>query len=429
MNVAVETTSELGRKLTVNVPAEEVNVEIEKRLKEMARRVRLDGFRPGKVPVRIVRQRYGKQIQEEVAFDLIQKTLAKALEEHKLDIAGQPKISDYKISKEEGLTYTVEVEVLPEISLQPLSGLEIEKPVCEVTDEDVERVVQRLREQKKRWHEVERPAREGDRLTVDYKAFLDGEPIDKGVEDFQFILGERKMVPGFEEQFIDKKAGESFSFKIIFPEDYADEKLAGKKVAFRVQLKQVEEGELPEVDEEFIQEFGVEDGSRETFYREVRENLERQMKTALRERLKRNVLEALAAANPVPVPEGLVQQQLQHHLAPYAELLKKNPEVVKQLPLDEMRERARKEVLYSLLLSKVIEEESLEPDQEQVWARAEEIAANYEDPEEVVQHLFAHEQQRAQLERQILEEMAIERVLERAKVKEMPVQFEELIAG
>ncbi len=427
MNVAVETTSPLGRKLTVQVPAREVEGEIEKRLREMARKVRLSGFRPGKVPLKIVRQRYGKQVQEEVAFDLIQKTLKETLEEQKLAVAGQPRISDYKVS-EEGLTYTVELEVLPEIELKPLETLEVERPVSEVTDEDVERVVQRLREQKKRWHEVERPAQEGDRLTVDYEAFLGEEPVGKRVEGFPFVLGEGKMVPGFEEQFLGKKAGERFSFTIRFPEDHADRKLAGKEVRFQVELRRVEEGELPQVDEEWIRSFGVEEGTKEAFYREVRENLERQMGAALRERLKRNVLDALIAANEVPqVPEGLIQQQLQSHLAPYADALKKNPKLLEQLPIEKLREEAKREVLAALILAKVIEQEGLEPDPERVRARAEEIAANYEDPEEVVAYLLQNREQRAHIERQVLEEMAIEQIVKRARVKERSIPFQELM--
>lgn len=426
MNVAVENTSELGRKLTVTLPAEEVQPEIEKRLRELARKVRLDGFRPGKVPLRIVRQRYGKQVEEEVAFELIQRSLTQALQEQKLEVAGQPRISDYQISGE-GLTYTAEVELFPEIELKPLEELEIEKPVSKVTDEDVERVVQSLREQRKRWQEVDRPAREGDRLTIDYEASVEGERVGKEVKEFQFVLGEGKMVPGFEEQFLGKRAGETFTFTIPFPEDYADEKLAGKEVQFKVHLKRVEEGELPEIDEEFVKSFGVEEGTKEAFYREVRENLERQMRAALRQRLTQNVLQALIEAHQVPVPEGLVQQQLQRHLAPYAEALKKNPDLLKQLPLDELRERARREVLAGLLLAEIVEREGLKPDPERVQARAQEIAASYENPEEVVAYLLQDERQRSQLEQQVLEEMAVERVLERAQVKEKEIPFSELL--
>ncbi|BCX87816.1 trigger factor [Methylomarinovum tepidoasis] len=428
MQISVENTSDIGRKLTIEVPEEKVQAEVDTRLKSLARRVKVDGFRPGKVPPRIVRQRFGKQVREEVVYDLIGASLREAIEAQELKIAGEPKITPTELAEGKGLKFEAELEVYPEIELAAIEELEIAKPVCEITEADVEAMIEKLREQKKTWETVDRPAQEGDKVTLTFEALRDGEPVGEGkVEHFEVELGAGKMIPGFEDKLIGARAGDHLEFELTFPEDYHDEDLAGKTVLFKVDVEKVEEGRLPEVDAEFVKEYGVESGDVEEFRREVRANLERQLHTALKERIKERVLDALFEKNPIPVPEGLVKQEMQRALQPLAEALKQNPQLLEQLPLDNLRESARKRVALGLLLAEVIRANDLKADPEKVREAVEELAQSYEDPQAVVEWFYDNSEQLAQIESQVLEERAIEWILEHAKVTEEPVKFQDLI--
>ncbi len=428
MQISVESTSEINRKMQVQVPEEKIREEIDTRLKSLAKRVKIDGFRPGKVPERVIRQRFGKQVREEVIYDLIRSTFSEALQEQDLRPVGEPQITPQEITEGKGLEYTAQFEVYPEIELAALESLEIRKPVCELSDEDLEKMIQRLREQKKQWQEVDRPAQEGDRVTITFEGLLDGEPIGNGKsEHFEIELGSGNMIPGFEDQLIGAKTGDHLEFELTFPEDYHDEKLAGKNVLFKVDVEKVEEGTLPEVDAEFVKEYGIEDGDIEKFREEVKANMERQVQAALKEQTKNHVLEALFQKNPVPVPEALVKQEIQRTLAPLGDTFKNNPELLNQLPLDQIQEKAKKRVALGLLLSEVIRANELRPDPEKVRSTIEELAENYEDPEEVIQWYSSNPQQQEQIENSVLEDQAIEWILGRAQVTEEPISFEELV--
>ncbi len=428
MQISVESTSEINRKMQVQVPEEKIREEINTRLKSLARRVKIDGFRPGKVPERVIRQRFGKQVREEVIYDLIRSTFSEALQEQDLRPVGEPQITPQEITEGKGLEYTAQFEVYPEIELAALESLEIKKPVCELSDEDLENMIQRLREQKKQWQEADRPAQEGDRVTITFEGLLDGEPIGNGKsEHFEIELGSGKMIPGFEDQLKGAKAGDHLEFELTFPEDYHDENLAGKNVQFKVDIEKVEEGTLPEVDAEFVKEYGIEDGDIEKFREEVKANMERQVQAALKEQTKNHVLDALFQKNPIPVPEALVQQEIQRTLAPLGDTIKNNPELLNQLPLDQIQEKAKKRVALGLLLSEVIRANELRPDPEKVRRTIEELAENYEDPEEVIQWYSSNPQQQEQIENSVLEDQAVEWILERARVTEEPLSFEELV--
>ncbi|HHJ39954.1 MAG: trigger factor [Methylothermaceae bacteria B42] len=428
MQISVESTSEISRKMQIQVPEEKVREEIDTRLKSLAKRVKIDGFRPGKIPERVIRQRYGKQVREEVIYDLIRSSFSQALQEQDLRPVGEPQITPQEMAEGKGLEYTAQFEIYPEIKLAALESLEIKKPVCQLSDEDLEQMIQRLREQKKQWHEVDRLAQEGDRVTITFEGLLDGEPIGNGKsEHFEIELGSGNMIPGFEDQLKGAKAGDHLEFELTFPEDYHDEKLAGKNVLFKVEIEKVEEGTLPEVDSDFVKEYGIEDGDIEKFREEVKANMERQVQAALKEQTKNNVLDALFEKNPIPVPEALVKQEIQRTLAPLGDTLKNNPEILNQLPLDQIQEKAKKRVALGLLLSEVIRTNELKPDPEKIRSAIEALAENYEDPEEVIQYYSSNPEARAQIENSVLEDQAIEWILERAKVTEEPISFEELV--
>jgi len=428
MQTSVETTSDIGRKLTIQLPEEKIQSEVATRLKSLAQRVTVAGFRPGKAPERIIRQRFGKQVREEVIYDLIGSSFTEAVKEHALRPAGEPKIVAQETAEGESLKFEVQFEVYPEIELAPLESLEITKPVCEITAGDLENMIERLREQKKTWHEVNRPAQVGDRLTLTFEAFQEGQPITEGkVEHFQLELGSGKMIPGFEDRLVGSQAKELLEFELTFPENYHAEALAGKTARFKVEVEKIEEAHLPELSPELVKEYGVESGDIEEFRREVMANLERQLKSALTEETKARVFDALYLRHSIPVPEALIKQEMQRLLAPLAKALKQDTALLNQLPFEGIKENAKKRVTLNLLLAEILQANKIQPDPERVRQKVEELAANYEEPEQVVNWYYAHPEQLAQIENAVLEEQVVEWILRHAKVTEEPVSFEDLM--
>ncbi len=428
MQISVETTSDIGRKITVQVPEEKIQSEVAARLESLAQRVKVAGFRPGKVPARIIRQRFGKQVREEVIYDLIGSSFTEAIKEHALRPAGEPKIIPQETAEGKGLAFEAQFEVYPEIEIVPLDTLEIAKPVCEITEADLESMIERLREQKKTWHEVDRPTQIGDRLTLTFEAFQGDQSITENkVEHLQVELGAGKMIPGFEDNLLGSKPGDHVEFELTFPQDYHAENLAGKTARFEVKVEKIEEGRLPEIGPEFVKEYGIESGDVEEFRREVKANMERQLRSALREEIKSRVLDALYQRYSIPVPEALVKQEMHRLLAPVARALKQNPALLNQLPVDGIKENAKKRVTLGLILAEIIKANQLKPDPERVRQAVEELAENYEDAEQVVNWYYSHPEQLAQIENLVLEEQVAEWVLTQAKVTEEPVAFNELL--
>ncbi|GAB4366403.1 MAG: trigger factor [Methylohalobius crimeensis] len=429
MQISVESTSDIGRKMTIQVPEDKIQAEINNRLKSLARQVKVDGFRPGKAPARIIRQRFGTQVREEVLSELIGSSFTDAVKERSLRLAGDPQIKPQDITEGEGMTFEAQFEVYPDIELAAMDTLEVAKPVCEITEADLETMIKRLREQKKSWHEVDRPLQTGDRATITFEGFQEnGDPLENGkAEHFQIEIGAGNMIPGFDEKLLDHKSGDHLEFELTFPEDYHHEDIAGKPVLFKVDVEKVEEGRLPEIDAEFAKEYGVESGDVEEFHREVKTNMERQLDQALKEETKNKVLDALHEKNPIPVPEALVKQEIQRMLQPMADALKQNPEILNQLPLDNIKESAKKRVSMGLLLAEIIQNHDIQADSDRVRKTIEEMAQNYEDPQEVVNWYFGNPEQLAQIENLVLEEQAIDWILEQAKISEEPISFEDLM--
>lgn len=428
MQISVETTSDIGRKMIVQVPEEKIQAEVDTRLKSLAQRVKVDGFRPGKVPARIIRQRFGKQVREEVIYDLIGSSFTEAVTEYSLRLAGAPRITPQETAEGKGLAYEAQFEVYPEIQLAPLETLEITKPVCEVTEADLENMIEHLREQKRTWHEVDRPAQTGDRLTLTFEALQGDHPLTEGkVEHFEVEVGAGKMIPGFEDNLLGSKQGDHLEFELTFHEDYHTENLAGKTARFKVDVEKVEEGRLSEITPEFVKEYGVESGDVEEFRREVKANMERQLRKALKEEIKTRVLDALYQHHSIPVPDALIKQEIQRVLAPLAKALKQNTALLNQLPLDGIKENAKKRVTLGLLLAEIIQANELKPDPDRVRQAIEELAENYEDPDQVINWYHTHPEQLAQVENLMLEEQAIEWILKQTKVAEEPISFGELM--
>ncbi|MEM9387539.1 MAG: trigger factor [Pseudomonadota bacterium] len=426
MQVSVESTGDLERRMRVEVPPEDIEKEIETRLRSYGRNAKIKGFRPGKVPMKVIRQQYGSQVRAEVVNDLMRSSFAEAVTKEQLRPAGGPTIEPD--GEGEGLAYVATFEVYPEIELHGLESLAVEGVTATVEDADVERVLQNLREQRAEWNAVERSAGEGDRLTVNFKGTLDGEAVEGAEgEDHTFVLGGGQMLDGFEAGLTGAAAGEDRSFPVDFPGDYRAEELAGKTLQFEAQVTEVAEQSLPEIDDDFCLAYGITEGGVETLRSDVRDNMTREMEKKSRGDLKMRLLDALALANPVQVPQSLVQEEIQRMLEDMKERHHLSDE---QLPEpDKLQPQAQKRVQLGLLVNEVIRAKELRADPARVEARLQELAAEYPDADQVVRASRGNPDIMRSIESYVLEEQVVDTLLETATVNERTVPFNELMQG
>ncbi|RMG35465.1 MAG: trigger factor [Gammaproteobacteria bacterium] len=429
MQVSVESGEGLERRLLVDLPKEQVETEVEKKLAELAKTVRLDGFRPGKVPPRVVRQRFGDQVRQEVYGDLIQKSFYEAVQQSKVMPVGDPSIDLRDAGEEGGLSYTATFQVMPEVELADLAGKEVTRPVAEVTDADVDEMIEKLRSQRQTWEPVERAAQDGDRVIIDFKGYVDGEAFDGGsAEDVPLVLGSGSMIEGFESGLLGAKAGEERTLEVTFPEDYRAEHLAGKPATFEVKVKSVEESRLPEVDEAFIKEFGVEEGTEEALRAEVRKNMETELEQKLSGLVKDQVMELLREANPIEVPDAMVQQEAERmKQQALADMQARGQQSAFDLPASLFEEQARKRVHLGLLVGEIIEKQALKAEESDVREVLERLASSYEDPEGVVDYYLNNPEQRATVENLVLENKVVDWVLDQVEVKEDKRTFSDVM--
>lgn len=429
MQVSVETTSELSRKLTVQIPEDQIQEKIAKRLQSLAHQVKIDGFRPGKVPQSVVKKRYGMQVREEVLSDLIQTTFADAVRDEQLKPAGAPEIKAHKADEGEGLEYEANFEVLPEFVLMPLETLEVKRFVSEVTEADVDTMIARLREQRKTWHEVERPAAEGDRAVISFEGWLGEESFTNGrVESFPVVLGSRQMIPGFEDKLLGAQAGTKLEFELEFPEDYPGEKMAGKTGRFAIDVAKVEESVLPEVDAEFAKSYGVGDGDLTAFRNDIRSNMEREMRRALQTRTKSSVMDQLYARNTIALPKVLIEDEIKDLLQPYRESARQRKQMLDEARLKEQLDPvARRRVALALVLGKLIDAYHLTVDPARVRSTVEDLSMSYEDSEEVVRWYYAEKGRLREVENVVMEDQIVDLVLEKANTTEERIDFHELM--
>ncbi len=429
MQVSVETGEGLTRRLRVSLPAEQVDEAVNTKLKEAARTVRLDGFRPGKVPVRVVKQRFGAQIRQDAYGELIQSSFYEAVNQEKLQPVGEPSIELDEENAEGGLAYTATFEVMPEVTLVDFGELEFRRPVAEVTDEDVDNMIRKLREQRTEWVEVERPAAEGDRVTIDFKGYIDGEPFEGGsAEGVHLVLGSGAMIPGFEDGLVGAAAGDERRLELRFPDDYGVERLAGKEATFEVRVQKVEEPKLPEVDEDFIRALGVEDGTEESLRREVRENMERELKQKLKSRTKEQVMNLLLEKHELPVPAAMVRQEAVNlKQQAQQEMARAGQQSSVDLPLNLFESQAERRVKLGLIVGEIVRTAGLSVDQARVDEAIAEQAATFEEPQEVIDWYAANPQARAQVENVVLEDQVVEWILEQGRVEEEKLSFDEVV--
>ncbi|AGA89290.1 trigger factor [Thioflavicoccus mobilis 8321] len=428
MQVSVETGEGLQRRMKVALPAEQIEAELDKRLKQMARTARLSGFRPGKVPLKLLRQRYEEQLRHEVVGDLVPSAFAEAVTQESLNLAGRPSIEPILSPEERQYGFTAVFEVFPEVELADLGGKTVQRPQVEVTDADVDEVVQRLREQRKSWQPVERPAQAKDSVVVDYQGRIDGAEFDGGTgSDVRVEIGSGRLMPGFEDGLVGASAGEQRILELSFPADHPNPELQGKAAQFAVTVKEVEEPVLPEVDAEFVRSFGIAEGEVEQLYRDVRENLERERRRRTGERVKAQVMDVLLEVHTLPIPESLVKEEVQSLKEQAREGLQGNPQI--DLPDSLFEDTARRRVTLGLILREIVQRHEIEVDAERVRAAVEELAASYESPEEVIRYYYGDRKLLGSIESKVLEDQVVDWVLASLTVEEMPMSFEELASA
>ncbi|MCX8963916.1 trigger factor [Erwinia psidii] len=428
MQASVETTQGLGRRVTITVEKDVIENAVKSELVSVAKKVRIDGFRKGKVPMNVVAQRYGASVRQDVLSDLMQRNFVDAIIKEKINPAGAPAYVPGEYKMGEDFTYSVEFEVYPEVELQGLESIEVEKPLVEVTDADVDTMLETLRKQQATWKETDRAAEAEDRATIDFTGSVDGEEFEGGkASDFVLAMGQGRMIPGFEEGVVGHKAGETFTIDVNFPDDYHAENLKGKAAKFDIVLKKVEERELPEFTEEFIKRFGVEDGSVDGLRTEVRKNMERELKGAVRNRVKTQAIDGLVDANDIDVPVALIDSEIEVLKRQAAQRFGGNEKQALELPRELFAEQAKRRVVVGLLLGEVIRTHELKADEERVKVLIEEMASAYEDPAEVLEFYSKNNELMNNMRNVALEEQAVEAVLEKAKVTEKATNFQALM--
>ncbi|GAA3533431.1 trigger factor [Zobellella aerophila] len=429
MQVSVETTQGLERRLTITVPAEKVAGEVNGRLRQLAKTRRIDGFRPGKAPLAVIKKMFGPSVEADVAGELMQRNFFEAVMAEKLNPAGMPTMEPAAIKAGEDFTFTATFEVYPEVEVTGLDAVVVEKPQAEVTDVELDKMIDTLRKQHADWVEVEREAATDDRVTMNFVGSVDGEEFEGGAaEDFVLVLGSGRMIPGFEDGLLGKKVGDDFTLEVTFPEDYHAENLKGKPAQFAIAVTKVEAQQLPELTEEFVQRFGIADGSVDGLKAEVRKNMERELAQALKASVKEQVIDGLIAQNQIEVPKALIDGEIDNlrkqALQRFGGMDTKN---APQLPAELFQDQAERRVRVGLLLGEVIKQNDIKADDAKVQEIIASMASAYEDPAEVIAYYNDNKQLLESVRNLAVEDQAIEFVLAQAQVSDKQVSFDELM--
>lgn len=429
MQVSVETTSGLERRVTIQVPAAQIDEAVEERLKQTAKSARINGFRRGKVPMSFVRRQYGNEVRAEVVSEVMRTKYVEAITQEKLNPAGFPEIDASVNEAGKDLEFIATLEVYPEVEVGSVADLSVEKPVASVSDEDLDKMIEVLREQQAKWNEVDRAATEQDQVNIDFEGFIDGEAFEGGkAEGHDLGLSSGTFIPGFEAQLVGAKAGDEKDVNVTFPEDYQAEQLKGKDAVFKVKVNKVSEQQKPELDDEFFKAYGVEEGGLEAFRADVKKNMERELEQTVKSKVKEQVVTALVERNEFDVPNALIsneidalrQQAVQQFGGP-------SNFDASALPAELFQEQAEKRVKLGLLMASVVEAKELKADDAAIRAYVEKLAESYQDPQQVVDYYMNNEQMRQQLESAVLEEQVVEALLGEATVSEVEMSYDDAI--
>jgi trigger factor len=434
MQTSLETIGALERRLNVSLPAADIASEVENRLKRLVRTVRVDGFRPGKVPLKVVAQQFGMQVRQEVLGEAMHKSFGEAVRSRNLRVAGAPRFEPKPLAEGAAeFQYSATFEVYPEVRVGDISGVTIERPQLEVGEPEVERTLEVMRKQRARYEPVERPAREGDRVTLDYRGTIDGDEFPGSSATGQStVLGEARLLADFEKQILGMRPGESKAFDLRFPEDYRGRQVAGRVARFEVTLREIAEPRLPEVDAAFAKSLGVQDGDLARMRAEIKANLEREVRTRLKARVKEQVMQALLEATRVEVPKALVRMEAERlQQAARADLAARGIAAAAEAPLpaELFEKHAQRRVSLGLILAELVRAHNLQARPEQVRAQVEEQAQSYERPEEVVKWFYSSPERLSEIESLVMEDNVVAWALGVAKVVDKRIAFDELMGN
>ncbi|BFM16403.1 trigger factor [Maricurvus nonylphenolicus] len=432
MQVSIETTSGLERRMTVGIPAEQVETEVEKRLQQAAKTIRMNGFRKGKVPVKVVKQQYGAGVRQEVLGEVMSRSFYEAVQKEDVKPAGQPSIEPKEMAEGKDIEFVATFEVYPEVSLGDFAGFEITKLNAEVNDADVDTMVETLQKQQATYEEVDAAAADGNQVNIDYVGTKDGEEFAGGKAEGQnLVLGSNSMIPGFEDGIVGLKAGEEKTLALSFPEDYHAEELKGAAVEFNVKVNTVSEQKLPELNDEFFAKFGVEDGGEAKFREDVKANMERELKNAAKSKLKNQVMDALIGAHELDLPKALIAGEVEalrgQMMQQFGGQMPEGMDMTSLLPDEMFTEQAERRVSLGLIVGEIVKASDLKVDADRVRGMVEEMASTYQDPEEVVNYYYNNREMLASVESVVLEDQVVDHVLEAAKVTEQDSTYEEVI--
>ena len=434
MQVSIETTSGLERRLTVGVPAERVDIEVNSRLQKAAKDVKLPGFRPGKVPMKVMRQRFGAGVRQEVLGEVMSQSFQEAVIQEKLRPAGQPSIEPRNLEAGKDLEYVATFEVFPDVDVVEMKDFAVEKPVAEVTDEDIDNIIEVFRKQQGSWDAVERAAVDGDKVNIDYVGTKDGESFEGGsAEASDLELGSGRMIPGFEDGIVGMNAGEGKTLQLSFPEDYHSEELKGAAVEFKVTLNSVLELVPAALDEDLFAKYGVEEGGEEQFRKEVGENMARELKNAIQGKLKQQVMDSMLEAHQsLEVPKSLVDQEItvmrNQMLQQFGGAGGQDLDLNSLLPDEMFLENAERRVKLGLVMSEFITRNELRADADKVRETIEEMASTYQDPEEVINYYYSNQEQLSSVESKVLEDQVVEKLLDSANITENECSYQDAIS-
>jgi trigger factor len=429
MQVSIESSTGLERQLKIGVPADKIEQEVTARLEKATKTVSIKGFRKGKVPLRVVKQHYGKGVRQEVVGEVVNSSFYEAIQQEDLQPVGQPRIDDLKDSEGQDLEYTAIFEVYPEVKLADISKVKISRPSADVNDADVETMIEVLRNQQATFEASDKPSEDGDQLNIDFVGTHKKEEFAGGSAEGQdLVLGSNSMIPGFEDGLVGLSAGEETVLKLKFPKDYHAEELKGKAVQFAVKVNAVSSKQMPELNDEFFKIYGVEEGGEAKFREDVQGNMERELRNAIRTKVKNRVMNQLFDLNKVELPEALVSNEITQLKQQMVQQFGGGQQIdLSMLPDDMFKEKAERRAALGLIVSELVKVEEMTPNEEQVRARVDEIASTYEQPREVVDYYYSKPELLSSVEAVVLEDQVTELVLSKAKVKEEAVSYEEAV--
>ena len=429
MQVSIESSTGLERQLKIGVPADKIDQEVTDRLQKATKTVSIKGFRKGKVPLRVVKQHYGKGVRQEVIGEIVNSSFYEAIQKEELRPVGQPRIDDLKNAEGQDLEYLAIFEVYPEVKLADLGKVKVSRPVADVTPEDVEKMISVLRDQQASFTVAEKAAEDGDQVNIDFVGTHKKEEFAGGSAEGQdLVLGSNSMIPGFEDGLIGVSAGDETVLKLKFPKDYHSEELKGKAVQFAVKVHSVSEKQMPEMDDDFFKLYGVEAGGEEKFREDIEANMERELRNAIRTKVKNRVMDQLFSLNKVDVPAALISNEITQLKQQMVQQFGGGQQIdLSMLPDDMFKEKAERRAALGVIVSEVVKVEELTPDADQVRARVDEIASTYEQPQEVVDYYYSKPELLSSVEAVVLEDQVTELVLSKAKVKEEAQPYDEVV--